>query len=111
MKITIRSGHSDSQRHVDTRFSSKRRTQCDKLIKTAGTTGKFDGDANLYRTYYVETTAPKYVKQKSRQMPRKLKGSLKSKDGGVLPNACFTLGTFIQTGDDQGRLVIFILVF
>ena len=57
-------------------FRSKEE-QYDKLIKTAGNNWKiFDGDANpLYDAYYVETTAPKYVKQVSADA-KKIEGGL-----------------------------------
>ena len=80
-------------------FSSKEE-QYDKLIKTAGNNWKiFDGDANpLYDAYYVETTAPKY-KSKFRLMPKKkLKGSLKLKMVGSIPNACLLLEPSSETG-------------
>ena len=80
-------------------FSSKEE-QYDKLIKTAGNNWKiFDGDANpLYDAYYVETTAPKYVKQVSADAKKKLKEFLRLKMVGSIPNACLLLEPSSETG-------------
>ena len=87
--------------------------QYDKLIKTAGNNWKiFDGDANpLYDAYYVETTAPKYVKQVSADA-KKIEGVSEVKDGGVDTQRLFALGTFIRNWGLIGvALLIFIAVF
>ena len=84
-------------KHVDKVDFSSKEEQYDKLIKTAGKNWKiFDGDANpLYDAYYVETTAPKYVKQVSADA-KKIEGVSEVKDGGVDTQRLFALGTFIR---------------
>ena len=51
----------------------------------------------LYDAYYVETTAPKYVKQVSADA-KKIEGSLKLKMVGSIPNACLLLEPSSETG-------------
>ena len=83
------------------------------MIKTAGNNWKsFDGDANpLYDAYYVEATAPKYVKQVSADA-KKIEGVSEVKDGGVDTQRLFALGTFIRNWGLIGvALLIFIAIF
>ena len=88
-----------AMKHVDKVDFSSKEEQYDKLIKTAGNNWKiFDGDANpLYDAYYVETTAPKYVKQVSADA-KKLKEFLRLKMVGSIPNACLHLEPSSETG-------------
>ena len=93
-------------------FSSKEE-QYEKLTETMGDNWKiFEGDANpLYDAYYVETTAPKYVKQVSADA-KKIEGVSEVKDGGVDTQRLFALGTFIRNWGLIGvALLIFIAVF
>ena len=54
------------------------------------------GDANpLYDAYFVETTAPKYVKEVSKAA-KKIEGVSEVKDGGVDTQRLFALGNFIR---------------
>ena len=102
-----------AMKHVDKVDFSSKEEQYDKLIKTAGNNWKiFDGDANpLYDAYYVETTAPKYVKQVSADA-KKIEGVSEVKDGGVDTQRLFALGTFIRNWGLIGvALLIFIAVF
>ena len=85
-------------------FSSKEE-QYENLIKTAGNNWKiFDGDANpLYDAYFVETTAPKYVKEVSKAA-KKMKGCLKSKMGELILNVSLLLGIHSDLGLNRSCL-------
>ena len=65
----------------------------------------------MYDAYYVEATAPKYVKQVSADA-KKIEGVSEVKDGGVDTQRLFALGTFIRNWGLIGvALLIFIAVF
>ena len=102
-----------AMKNVDKVEFSSKEEQYENLIKTAGNNWKiFDGDANpLYDAYFVETTAPKYVKEVSKAA-KKIEGVSEVKDGGVDTQRLFDLGNFIRIWGLIGAgLLIFIAVF
>ncbi|WP_270615687.1 permease-like cell division protein FtsX [Streptococcus koreensis] len=102
-----------AMKNVDKVEFSSKEEQYENLIKTAGNNWKiFDGDANpLYDAYFVETTAPKYVKEVSKAA-KKIEGVSEVKDGGVDTQRLFALGNFIRIWGLIGAgLLIFIAVF
>ena len=102
-----------AMKNVDKVEFSSKEEQYENLIKTAGNNWKiFDGDANpLYDAYFVETTAPKYVKEVSKAA-KKIEGVSEVKDGGVDTQRLFALGKFIRIwGLNGAALLVFIAVF
>ena len=102
-----------AMKNVDKVEFSSKEEQYENLIKTAGNNWKiFDGDANpLYDAYFVETTAPKYVKEVSKAA-KKIEGVSEVKDGGVDTQRLFALGNFIRIwGLIGAALLVFIAVF
>ena len=99
-------------KHVDKVDFLARKSSMINWSKRLGKLEDFDGDANpLYDAYYVETTAPKYVKQVSADA-KKIEGVSEVKDGGVDTQRLFALGTFIRNWGLIGvALLIFIAVF
>ena len=80
-------------------------------IEKDGQTVTNENYHKVYDAYYVETTAPKYVKQVSADA-KKIEGVSEVKDGGVDTQRLFALGTFIRNWGLIGvALLIFIAVF